>query len=82
MNFRKQSAVATAVALVAATVLASVQASAQDRVRWKMQSAFGSQLPHLGTSGVRFADNVERVSDRTLQIEFFEPGAVRGHSTH
>ncbi|MGH6896269.1 MAG: TRAP transporter substrate-binding protein [Geminicoccaceae bacterium] len=41
-----------------------------------MQSAFPSQLPHLGTSGVRFADNLERVSDGSFQIEFQEPGAL------
>ena len=76
MEVRTQSAVLTAVTLIAATVLASAQASAQDRVRWKMQSAFPSQLPHLGTSGVRFADNMDRVSDGAFQIEFFEPGAL------
>ena len=32
----------------------STAANAQEKVRWKMQSAFGAQLPHLGTSGVRF----------------------------
>jgi len=51
-------------------------ADAQDRVRWKMQSAFGSQLPHLGTAGVRFVDNMERVSGGSFQIQFFEPGAL------
>ena len=33
----------------------SADASAQTKVRWKMQSAFGGSLPHLGTSGVRFS---------------------------
>ncbi len=27
------------------------EAQAQDKIRWKMQSAFGSQLPHLGPPG-------------------------------
>ena len=46
---------ALAVAGVAAAVVltAAVSASGQERVRWKMQSAFGSQLSHLGTAGVR-----------------------------
>jgi TRAP-type mannitol/chloroaromatic compound transport system substrate-binding protein len=35
----------SALALTAVTT----DANAQDKVRWKMQSAFGSQLPHLGT---------------------------------
>lgn len=52
------------------------QADAQERVRWKMQSAFGSQLPHLGTSGVRFSKNIERLSGGRFEIKFFEPGAL------
>jgi TRAP-type mannitol/chloroaromatic compound transport system substrate-binding protein len=77
MGLRKQSAVVLTAATVAgATALAAAQASAQDRVNWKMQSAFASQLPHLGTSGVRLADNMERVSDGSFEIEFFEPGAL------
>lgn len=51
------------------------QAEAQ-RVKWKMQSAFGSTLPHLGTSGVRFAKNVKRLSGGKFDIKFFEPGAL------
>jgi TRAP-type mannitol/chloroaromatic compound transport system substrate-binding protein len=41
-----------------------------------MQSAFGSQLAHLGTSGVRFTKNIERVSGGAFEIKFFEPGAL------
>jgi len=52
------------------------EANAQNKVRWKMQSAFGGQLPHLGTSGVRFAKNVERLSGGKLEVKFYEPGAL------
>jgi TRAP-type mannitol/chloroaromatic compound transport system substrate-binding protein len=62
----------SALALTAVTT----DANAQDKVRWKMQSAFGGQLPHLGTSGVRFAKNVERLSGGKLEIKFYEPGAL------
>lgn len=51
-------------------------ADAQGRVKWKMQSAFGSTLPHLGTSGVRFSKNVKDMTDGRLDIKFFEPGAL------
>jgi TRAP-type mannitol/chloroaromatic compound transport system substrate-binding protein len=51
-------------------------ADAQERVRWKMQSAFGSQLPHLGTSGVRFSDDIKRLSGGRFEIKFHEPGAL------
>lgn len=51
-------------------------ANAQKVVRWKMQSAFPSSLPHLGASGVRFTKNVEVMSGGTLKIQFFEPLAL------
>ncbi|MGI9384937.1 MAG: TRAP transporter substrate-binding protein [Methyloligellaceae bacterium] len=69
---------ALALAVGAGVFLAAVptDAEAQDRVKWKMQSAFGSTLPHLGTSGVRYAKNIERLSGGKFQIKFFEPGAL------
>jgi TRAP-type mannitol/chloroaromatic compound transport system substrate-binding protein len=67
---------ATVGAAIVVTVACSVAVDAQERVRWKMQSAFGSQLPHLGTAGIRFVDNLERVSDGSFEIQFFEPGAL------
>jgi TRAP-type mannitol/chloroaromatic compound transport system substrate-binding protein len=51
-------------------------ANAQERVRWKMQSAFGSQLPHLGPSGVRFSKDIERMSGGKFEVKFYEPGAL------
>jgi TRAP-type mannitol/chloroaromatic compound transport system substrate-binding protein len=59
-----------------AVALSASNAYAQKRVKWKMQSAFGSTLPHLGTSGVRFENDIKRLSDNKLQIKFFEPGAL------
>ena len=56
--------------------LALTAANAQERVRWKMQSAFGSQLPHLGPSGVRFSKDIERMSGGKFEVKFFEPGAL------
>ena len=64
-------------ALVAGMALTlGAPADAQQKVRWKMQSAFGSKLPHLGTSGVRFSENVKVMSGGRLIIKFFEPGAL------
>jgi TRAP-type mannitol/chloroaromatic compound transport system substrate-binding protein len=51
-------------------------AEAQDRVRWKMQSAFGSQLPHIGTSGLRFQKDIDRLSGGRFEVKFHEPGAL------
>jgi TRAP-type mannitol/chloroaromatic compound transport system substrate-binding protein len=73
-------AISLSAAAAVALALGAGQASAADaqdkRVRWKMQSAFGSQLPHLGTSAVRFSKNIERMSNGRLEIKFFEPGAL------
>jgi TRAP-type mannitol/chloroaromatic compound transport system substrate-binding protein len=67
---------ATVGAAVIVLIASSMAADAQDRVRWKLQSAFGSNLIHLGTSGVRFSKNIERVSDGNFEIKFYEPGAL------
>jgi TRAP-type mannitol/chloroaromatic compound transport system substrate-binding protein len=66
------AAAACAFGLTAATT----EASAQERVKWRMSSAFPSSLPHLGPSGVRFTKDVERMSGGKFEIKFFEPGAL------
>ena len=43
-------------------------------MRWRW-SAFAA-LPHLGTSGVRFSENLKIASGGTLELKFFEPGAL------
>ena len=65
-----------ALACVGLVAFTATDSEAQKRVRWKMQSAFGSSLPHLGTSGVRYAKNIEELSDGKFQIKFHEPGAL------
>src|SRR5262245_22612036 len=70
-------AVLATLAVFAALALnPSPPAEAQKKVRWKMASAFGSRLPHFGTSGVRFAENVRVISGGSLELKFFEPGAL------
>jgi TRAP-type mannitol/chloroaromatic compound transport system substrate-binding protein len=66
---------ATGVALAAACIISGT-ADAQERVRWKMQSAFPSNLSFLGESGVRLEGIVERVSGGNFELKFFEPGAL------
>jgi TRAP-type mannitol/chloroaromatic compound transport system substrate-binding protein len=65
---------AAGVALAFAAV--STVAVAQTKVTWRMQSAFGSQLTHLGTSAVRFVKDVEDMTDGNFSIKFHEPGAL------
>jgi TRAP-type mannitol/chloroaromatic compound transport system substrate-binding protein len=62
----------SALSLVATTT----GASAQEKIRWKMQSAFGSALTHLGPSGVRFSKDISRMSNGKFDIKFYEPGAL------
>jgi TRAP-type mannitol/chloroaromatic compound transport system substrate-binding protein len=61
---------------VLATLATATSGAAQERVRWKMQSAFGSQLAHLGTAGVRVSEMVERLSGGNFDLKFYEPNAL------
>src|SRR5688572_26936806 len=77
MNVIKLGLTAIAAGLAFAAALAPVaQAQAPGKVNWKMQSAFGSSLPHLGASGVRFSKDIERMSAGQFEVKFFEPGAL------
>ena len=44
--------------------------------RWKMGSAYSSNLPQLGTMAKKLERDIWRVSDGTLEIKFYEPGAL------
>jgi len=76
MKFRTLASIGVALAMAGGIMVATVGDANAQKVRWKMQSTFGSNLPHLGTSGVRFSENVELMSDGNLLIKFFEPGAL------
>jgi TRAP-type mannitol/chloroaromatic compound transport system substrate-binding protein len=71
----KLAATALAVAVTAA-IATDVSAQQLPRVSWKMQSAFGSNLPHLGPPGQRFEKDVSDMTDGRFVIKFHEPGAL------
>jgi TRAP-type mannitol/chloroaromatic compound transport system substrate-binding protein len=71
---RRSSVLFAATAFALAAGIGS--AAGQDRVRWKMASAFPSTLTHLGPSGVRFSKDIERLSGGKFEMKFFEPGAL------
>jgi TRAP-type mannitol/chloroaromatic compound transport system substrate-binding protein len=73
MKYRKTAALVTAA--IAAMMIAG-PSSAAKKVKWKMHSAWGGSVPHLGTSGVRFSKNIKRVSGGNFTMKFFEPGAL------
>ncbi len=76
MSLRKHAKNVAVAGVAAAVALASGSAMAQKRVKWKLHSAWGSNVPHLGTSAVRFTKNVARMTDNRFQVQFFEPGAL------
>lgn len=44
--------------------------------RWKMPSTFPGNLAILGDSGVMFTDRVREITNGSVDIKFFEPGAL------
>ncbi|MBL4727601.1 MAG: hypothetical protein JKY83_13245 [Rhizobiaceae bacterium] len=75
--FKKGISSAIAITAIAAGLAgAVVSAEAQERIRWKLHTAWGSSLPHLGTSAIRFSKNIERMSGGEFTMKTFEPGAL------
>ena len=66
-----------AVAAVAAVSFSATEANAQ-KVRWKMHTAFGTNVAVLGSVGPRIADAVRAMSGGDFDIKVFEPGALAG----
>ncbi len=66
-----------AIAAFAGGLTATYATSASaEKVRWKMQSTFGSKLSVIGETAPRFSRNIKRISGGTLEIKFYEPGAL------
>ena len=55
---------------------AAGDAMAAKRVKWKMQSAWSTQVPYAGESGVRFVEAINKMSGGNFAIKFFDPGAL------
>ena len=76
MNYGKTFGLIAAATALSAFVMSGPSSAADKRVKWKLHSAWGSSVPHLGTSGVRFSKNIKRVSGGKFTMKFFEPGAL------
>jgi len=76
MNVKGILKTGLAIGLAGGFMLAAGGPADAAKVRWKMQSAFGSKLPHLGTSGVRFVKNVSDMSSGNIKVKFYEPNAL------
>ena len=73
---RLLSAVAVAGLTFGLAMAVASQAEAQKRIKWKLHSAWGSSVPLLGTTAVRFSKNIKRMSGGRFTMKFFEPGAL------
>jgi len=73
----KRSCLVAVMAAMTAGLL-SPSAEAGKKVRWKMHSAFGTNLAVLGRVGPFVADRVREMSGGDFDIKVFEPGALAG----
>ena len=62
--------------VLAAALAVSAASADEPRKRWKMHSAFGSNVSILGPAGLRIADNITKLSGESIRVKFFEPGAL------
>jgi TRAP-type mannitol/chloroaromatic compound transport system substrate-binding protein len=58
------------------TVIGIVAAGAQERVNWKLASAYPSSLPVLGPAPFETAAALAAITGGTLEIKVYEPGAL------
>lgn len=47
-----------------------------EKVTWDMGSAYSGRLVQLGTLGVSLQSKIEKISGGTLELKFYEPGAL------
>jgi TRAP-type mannitol/chloroaromatic compound transport system substrate-binding protein len=47
-----------------------------DKVNWKMHSAYAGTLPVNGTGAKEFAEHVSKLTDGSVRLRHFEPGAL------
>jgi TRAP-type mannitol/chloroaromatic compound transport system substrate-binding protein len=60
----------------ATRIIENGQEAATTAIRWRLPSAFGTNLPALGDNVLHVAERIEAASDRSLRVEVFEPGEI------
>jgi TRAP-type mannitol/chloroaromatic compound transport system substrate-binding protein len=63
-------------AVVTLTVSVNIAAAQEKRVRLNLGGAFPSSTAILGTGQLYFADKVKKLSAGSIDVRFFEPGAL------
>ena len=77
MSIRFPLGATVAFGLAAALALGATSAAqAQKKVRWKMASSYAGSLDVIGPAGMKFADDVTKISGGAFEIKFFEPNAL------
>ncbi|WP_135077098.1 TRAP transporter substrate-binding protein [Terasakiella sp. SH-1] len=74
MNFKKL----IGAGLIAAATLTGLGDTADAKTRMKLHSAWGQNLPILGTGAHGLADKINTMSGNELAVKVFEPGALVG----
>ena len=74
------------IALIATIFLASCDNSSEtsksnsstsdSKIKWKMASTFPGNLNIIGEGGINFVKRINIVSNGSIEIKFFEPGAL------
>ncbi len=64
------------VVILLAALLTSLAANAQAPQRWKLHSAYGSNMPVVGSTAQDIARDVATLGNGRLRIRAFEPGAL------
>ena len=49
----------------------SDEGNIEKKVRWKMASTFAGNLTQLGSSGLRFSEQIEVISGGNIKVKFF-----------
>lgn len=73
---RLNNLLGVSLATIGLAVAAGDAAEAQEKVRWKLASSYGSNLDPLGPNIARVLENIETMTDGNFQIRFSEPGAL------
>lgn len=74
MSSKLRNAVAAAFAAAAFTAVAP--AFAQEKVQWKMPTAFSFDWPALGDTAKWFSERIEAASGGNVQLRAYEPGKL------
>ncbi len=59
-----------------AICMAMVAPAAQAQETWQLQSTYPGSLTQLGTLGVRIAEQITRITDGEITVQFQEPGGI------